>query len=111
MGNVGHRVYSRNDVYGDFSNDVNLINMPHTQEQGLRDRFDLGEVPRKGVWFNYGEWSVLDCGELMKTSPEYESLKAVGLFMGWEAMKRENGKINADICHRAENWEKLKELL
>lgn len=68
-------------------------------EKELIDRFDINEVPRKGVWFRYGDWSILNCGELMKDAP-YKDL----VFLGWEALKE--GEII-----RAENWEELEKLL
>ena len=60
------------------------------------DRFYLQEVPRKGVWFRYGKYSILNCGELNKTHPYPD-----GLFMGWEAM------FNDEII-RADTWKELR---
>ena len=51
------------------------------------DRFYLGEVPRKGVWFRYGSVSILNVGRLMETAlPKWQG------FNGWEAIL-ENGEI------------------
>ena len=53
----------------------------------LIDRYKLGEVPRKGVWFKYGKWSILNCGELMRSASNVKELASAGVYMEWEAMK------------------------
>ena len=72
-------------------------------KEKLMDRFDINEVPRKGVWFRYGDWSILNCGELMKTANLSETTKRY-LFLGWEALKK-------DKIIRADSWEELEKLL
>lgn len=72
-------------------------------QKKLIDRFDLGEVPSKGIWFKIiGEekWSILNIGKLMSSSP----YKWTG-FDGWEAMDK-NHKII-----REQTLEKLLNLL
>lgn len=57
----------------------------------LIDRFDLGEVPSKGIWFKLEgveDVSILNVGKLMSTAP----LDWSGMFNGWEALLK-NGKI------------------
>ena len=66
----------------------------------LIDRFTLGEVKTPKIWFRYGQWSVLDCGELNKTHPFPD-----GLFMGWEALDDEGNTI------RKNNWNELEAVL
>jgi hypothetical protein len=66
----------------------------------LIDRYYLGEVPRKGVWFYYGKWSVLDIGKLMKTAPF-----KWGGFTGFEAMMDNDS--NETITYREDDLEKL----
>lgn len=59
--------------------------------QKLIDRFDLGEVPSKGIWFRIegrDEWSILNIGKLMSSAP----FNWKGMFNGWEALHK-NGKI------------------
>lgn len=68
----------------------------------LIDRFEKGEVPRAGVWFDYGDWSILNCGALMSTTDW--DWKATGIFLGWEAMKGE------EIIRR-DSWEELLQAL
>lgn len=67
------------------------------------------------IWFEYttpkGHYSVVDFGELMKTSITYETLKKAGLFMGWEAMiLGEDGGVKGDPI-RADSWEELEKKL
>jgi hypothetical protein len=57
----------------------------------LIDRFDLGEVPSKGIWFKLEgqkDVSILNVGKLMSSAPFDWS----GMFNGWEALLK-NGKI------------------
>ena len=68
--------------------------------QKLIDRFELGEVQTQKIWFRYGKWSVLNCGELNKTHPFPD-----GLFMGWEAMDNDYNILRKDT------WKELQILL
>ena len=65
----------------------------------LIDRFDLGEVPSRGIWFilEGTDISILNVGKLMSSAPFDWS----GMFNGWEALL-ENGEII-----REENLEDL----
>lgn len=56
-------------------------------------------------------YSVVNCGELMKSVPNAAQLKIAGLFMGWEAMLVEEDKLKPEVAFRAETWEELKEML
>ncbi len=57
-------------------------------QKKLVDRFDLDEVPTKGIWFKLEgaeKWSILNVGKLMSTAPfEWKG------FDGWEAMNENN---------------------
>jgi len=57
--------------------------MKFLKKNSLIDRYKLGEVSTSNIWFRYGSWSVMDCGELNKTHPFPD-----GLFSGWEAMRK-----------------------
>jgi len=68
---------------------------------------------RPNIYF-YGEsengdkYSIVDFGELMKTSSAYEHLKQAGLFMGWEAIKILTGTgLDTDQQWRASSLENL----
>ena len=53
----------------------------------ILNRPDVGERGRKiwfYLWINFRKYSLMNCGELMKTSPE--SIKA-GVFTGWETLR------------------------
>jgi hypothetical protein len=69
----------------------------------LKDRFYLKEVPRKGVWFYYGKWSVMNVGKLMKLAP----FKWSG-FDGWEAMRHHKKGMT---IHRNNSLEELLKII
>jgi len=67
----------------------------------LIDRYGLEpEITRPNVWFKFGDWSVLNCGELMKTYPYPK-----GSFNDWEALR------DGDDIIRAKSWEELEKIL
>lgn len=70
----------------------------------LIDRYYLLEVPRKGIWFVYSKYSILNSGELMKSNP-FMSDDSREYFNFWEAMDDEHNII------RSKTWQELKELL
>lgn len=70
----------------------------------LIDRYDLGEVSSRGIWFRYGQYSILDCGKLMETHPMKKEMISAGVFVGWEALR--SGEIT-----RATSWDDLLEHL
>jgi len=68
----------------------------------LIDRYTLKEVERSGVWFRYGKWSILNCGELMKPQIKMFHLRLPKqFFLGWEAML-------GDEIIRADTWKELR---
>jgi len=56
------------------------------------------DVPAPGVWYWYGEWSVVNFGKLMKHAEGVDGSK----FTQWEAMR-------GDSIVRAGSWEGLKD--
>lgn len=70
----------------------------------LIDRFKLGEVQRRGIWFYFGEWSVLNLKKLMETAPF--NAKGTGMFLGWEAMKNDErirARTKSDLIKKLTN--------
>ena len=83
-------------------------------EEKLEKRIIRGE--ESDIWFYYTKngrkYSILNCGELMKTSPTFQEMKEAGLFVGWEAI-RMNAKdeLQTEEITRDNSWEELKERL
>jgi hypothetical protein len=73
-----------------------------------RKRIDrYPDVPAPGVWYWYGDWSVVHIGKLMKHASGVDGSK----FTQWEAMKDEEivraGSWD-DLEEKIKNWEEVK---
>ena len=56
-------------------------------------------------------YSVVDFSGVMSTVPNIESLREMGMFLGWEAAEIKNGKIDFETLYRADTWEELQKQL
>lgn len=77
----------------------------------------FNDSTRHNIYF-YGtkddgtKYSIVNIGELMKTSIAYQEMKNAGMFMGWEAMLiKADGTLEYDEQERADSLEELITLL